>query len=144
MSELIDVDVTPEIVARIQATCPAFKYVVEGWFQEPIDNYHEQTPAALPMLLEDGPSGEPEAFGRRQAVTQVYGVWIICERGDEFRARRRDIRNALFGHQLRDDIGLMAYRGGGLKDIRGGHFHWLDTWSVDVHYRHQGPITVTL
>ena len=83
-----DYDITNALIARISAQCPGFATVDEAWFSEPVDDYSAETPAAYPYLAEDAGEGVNE-LSQRQAATQVYGVFIICESGDVFRARQQ-------------------------------------------------------
>ncbi|WP_447556426.1 phage tail terminator protein [Vreelandella sp. EE22] len=124
-----DYDITPLIIERLKAQCPGFAYVDEAWFSKPVDDYDKDTPAALVYIGEDAGAAPSELNGR-QAVTTTYGVFIVCERGDTFRAQRHEVREALFGWQPPGTNGVMAYHGGEMAEIRGRYVWWREFWKV--------------
>ena len=124
-----DYDITPALEERIRALCPGFATVDEAWFSEPIDDYSAETPAAYPYLAEDAGEGVNE-LSQRQAATQVYGVFIICESGDVFRAQRQEVRNALFGWQPPGSSGVMSFHTGQMVEIRGRYVWWREYWNL--------------
>lgn len=124
-----DYDITNALIARIRAQCPGFATVEEAWFSEPIDDYSAETPAAYPYLAEDAGEGVNE-LSQRQAATQVYGVFIICESGDVFRAQRQEVRNALFGWQPPGSSGVMSFHTGQMVEIRGRYVWWREYWKL--------------
>lgn len=140
---MVDYDITSALLARINEQCPGFVYVDEAWFHEPIDDYAEQTPSALAYLAEDTP-GELQALSHRQSSSQVYGVFIVCERGPEFRARRHELRQALYGWQPAGTSGVMTYHGGQMSEIRGRYVYWRDFWRIDTPNALTGSRTVTI
>ncbi len=124
-----DYDITPALEERIRALCPGFATVDEAWFSEPVDDYSAETPAAYPYLAEDAGEGVNE-LSQRQAATQVYGVFIICESGDVFRAQRQEVRNALFGWQPPGSSGVMSFHTGQMVEIRGRYVWWREYWKL--------------
>jgi len=124
-----DYDITPALEERIRALCPGFATVDEAWFSEPVDDYSAETPAAYPYLAEDAGEGVNE-LSQRQAATQVYGVFIICESGDVFRAQRQEVRNALFGWQPPASSGVMSFHTGQMVEIRGRYVWWREYWKL--------------
>lgn len=126
-----DYDITEALEARIREMCPGFAYVDEAWFSEPIDDYNEQTPAALVYLVEDE-GAPPSELSGRQAVTAVYGVFLIVEQGAVFREQRNAVRKALFGWQPPGATGVMAYHGGQMVELRGRYAWWRDFWRLET------------
>lgn len=126
-----DYDITDALQARITERCPGFAYVDEAWFSEPIDDYDEKTPSALVYLAEDAGEALSE-LSSRQAVSTAYGVFIICERGDAFRAQRHEVRQALFGWQPEGTTGVMSYQGGEMVEIRGRYVMWREYWRIQT------------
>lgn len=140
---MVDYDITEALIARIKAQCPGFKYVDEAWFSEALDNYDEQTPSALAYIAEDTP-GEEQALTHRQSSTQAYGVFLVCERGDEFRAQRHEIREALFGWRPEGATGVMVYHGGQMAKISGRYVWWREFWRIDTANALTASRTVTI
>lgn len=138
-----DYDITDALKARIAEQCPGFAYVDEAWFSESIEDYNEQTPSALVYIAED--AGEtPSELSRRQAVSTVYGVFIVCERGDTFRAQRHEVRQALFGWQPDGTTGVMSYQGGQMVEIRGRYVLWREYWRIATPHALAASRTVTI
>ncbi|MFI0472967.1 hypothetical protein ACGLWX_09660 [Halomonas sp. HMF6819] len=126
-----DYDITPAMIARIAEQCPGFRNVEEAWFSQPIDDYDQDTPSALIYIAEDA-GGTPSELNGRQSVTTTYGVFIIAERGDTFRAQRQEVRDALYGWQPPGTTGVMTYRGGEMADNRGRYVWWREFWTVET------------
>lgn len=139
---MVDYDITEALIARIKAECPGFKNVEEAWFSDPPDDYHEDTPSALPYLAEDTP-GEVD-LTQRQSASQVYGVFLVCEIGTELRAQRHELRQALYGWQPAGTSGVMHYHGGQMAEIRGLYVYWRDFWRIDTPNALTASRTVTI
>ncbi|RUR51525.1 phage tail terminator protein [Vreelandella populi] len=140
-----DYDITDALRERIAAQCPGFKYVDEAWFSKPVDDYDQDTPAALVYIAEDA-GGTPAELNGRQSVNTMYGVFIVAERGDTFRAQRQEVREALFGWRPPGTTGVMAYHGGEMAEIRGRYVWWREFWKVETPHALQAsrPRTMTV
>jgi hypothetical protein len=128
---MVDCDITPALEARIDSECPGFATVDEAWFSDWVDDYSEETPAAYVYLAEDS-AEKPNELGQRQATAQVYGVYIICETGDTFRAQREEVRKALFGWQPVENGAVMAFHSGQMQEIRGRYIQWREYWTLET------------
>ncbi|UYV20917.1 hypothetical protein K1Y77_17295 (plasmid) [Halomonas qaidamensis] len=138
-----DYDITNALKARVASECPGFAVVDEAWFSEPIDDYNDKTPAAYVYLAEDSAEAANE-LSRRQATAQVYGVFIICETGDTFRAQRHQVREALFGWQPPGSSGVMAFHSGQMQEIRGRYVWWREYWTLETPNALTASRTVTI
>lgn len=132
-------DVIEQLLARIAQQCPDIPTIEEAWFAAPLDRFDEQCPAALAYLAEERPRGELETLRPVQAVTLVYGVWIVSPRVG-FRVVRQRIADALHGHQFSEQHQPAAYMGGKTDDIRGDYIWWREYWSIDT-WRRSKPQT---
>lgn len=130
-----EVDLTTAIIARLREQCPGLVSVTEAETTEPIDNIREDTPCAQVYYAEDGATDETNGMQQRQTVSQVYGVWIVARVGEDYRAQRKAVRDALFGWQPEPGGHLMAYQGGKIEKILGGYRLWHEFWAIDVLYR---------
>lgn len=140
---MVDYDITEALLARVKAQCPGFKTVQEAWFSAPIDDYKGETPAAYVYLAEDAAEKANE-LSRRQNATQVYGVYIICEVGEPFRAQRHEVREALFGWQPPGSNGVMAFHTGQMQEISGRHSWWREFWTLETPNALTASRTVTI
>lgn len=125
-----DYDLTAALVAHIKATCPGFVYVDEAWFHKPLDDFPQQTPAAL-VYMADDLAGQLGGMGARQATQTVYGVFIVSAKGSVLRERRKELREALFGWQPNPAGAVMSFHGGGMEDLQGRYAWWKDFWRID-------------
>ncbi|WP_353979394.1 hypothetical protein [Salinicola endophyticus] len=130
-----DTDLTDALIARLREQCPDLVSVEEADTTDPLESFRDTTPCARVYYAEDGANDEPDAMGRRQSVSQIYGVWLVSRVGEDFRQQRKAIRDALFGWQPVPHGALMAYKGGKVDKIVGGYRLWLEFWSVDTIYR---------
>lgn len=131
---MTDPDIIEALIQRVRDQCPGLVTVDHAWFAAPIDNFDDQTPAALIYLAEDGAAAALETIRPVQRITLTYGLWLVCHRA-EFRPQRQAIRQALFGHGFGQKYNPMAYRGGQTSDIRGSLIWWREFWTVDTWLR---------
>lgn len=128
-----DPDITESVIERLRAQCD-FATLDNAWFAEPIDDLGADLPACLVYLAEDVASGDAETLRPVQPLTMVFGLWLICPR-TQFRGKRHEIREALFGHGFGERFNPMEYQGGQTTDIRGEFIWWREFWNVDTHLR---------
>ncbi|WP_413614754.1 hypothetical protein MRB56_12665 [Halomonas cupida] len=128
-----DPDITDAIIERLREQCD-FATLDNAWFAEPLERFGEETPACLVYLAEDSASGQAETLRPIQPVTMVYGVWLVCPE-EQFKAKRGEIRRALFGHTFGEAFDPMEYQAGKVADIRGRFVWWREFWTVDTRLR---------
>jgi len=135
MSQPDSVDLTTAIIERLRDQCPGLVSVSEATMTEAIDDFNADVPCAQVYLAEDAAAGEPAIGGRRQMVSQVYGVWLVAKIGDDYRQHRKAIRDALFGWQPESTGDVMAYQSGKTDKIIGPYTFWIEFWTIDTWYR---------
>lgn len=131
---MIDIDVIDALIQRVRDTCPGLAMVDEAWFAEPLDNFDEQTPAALIYLAEDTARADADTLRPVQPVRLTYGLWLVCKRAD-FRPQRSALRDTLMGAEFSPEHNPMQYRGGQTTDIRGELIWWREFWTTDTWLR---------
>ena len=128
---MTDPDIQPALIQRLSDQTSGFVTVSDAWFMAPIDDLAAETPACFVYLVEDGAAADPVTLRPRQAVTLVYGVWLVCPR-EQFRRQRQQVRAALFGWVPTEYHEPLAYAKGHTSDLRGDTVWWLERWSVDT------------
>lgn len=129
-----DIDVIDTLIQRVRDQCPGLAMVDEAWFAEPLDNFDEQTPAALIYLAEDTARADADTLRPVQPVRMTYGLWLVCKRAD-FRPQRQALRTALMGAEMTPEHDPLQYRGGQTTDIRGELIWWREFWTTDTWLR---------
>ncbi|WP_311949244.1 phage tail terminator protein [Halomonas piscis] len=131
---MTDIDVIDTLIQRVRDNCPGLAMVDEAWFAEPLDNFDEQTPAALIYLAEDAARADADTLRPVQPVRLTYGLWLVCKRPD-FRPQRQALRDTLIGAEMTPEHNPMQYRGGQTTDIRGELIWWREFWTTDTWLR---------
>lgn len=129
-----DPDVISDLIALLREKCPGMATIEEAPFASPIDNFDQQTPAALAYLAEDVATADAQTTRPVQPVRLTYGIWLVCRRA-EFKSQRQALRAALMGHGFSEQHNPMQYRGGATDDIRGDLIWWREYWTTDTWLR---------
>ncbi|MGJ8518446.1 phage tail terminator protein [Carnimonas bestiolae] len=122
------------LIDRLRELVPQLKTVDEAWFAQPIDDLGDEVPAGLPYLAGEGANSDIATLRPIQQMEQTYGLWIVAPR-DIFGEVRKQIRLALFGHQLSQYHNPLQYGQGGQMDVKGRYVWWHETWTTTTHYR---------
>lgn len=135
---MIDHDIIDPLIAHIRAACPALATVEEAWFHQPLDDYAGQLPLVAPYLVGEVATGDAATTRPRQPLRVRYGVWLVARR-DEFRARKHELYQALFGFQASQHHDPLQFHSAKVEDIKGSIVWWVSYWETDTRLIHGTP-----
>jgi len=131
------IDITDELITRIQQQCPTFSSVGVPSFKDIPDSYSSQTPAALVFLASDETTEDsPATIQSSQQIIQSYGIWVLGPPAQQEQART-ELKTALLGWQPEAATGAMHYKKGAAEEITSSLIWWREYWALPVWVRQQ-------
>lgn len=130
------IDITDELITRIQQQCPTFSTVGIPTFKDVPDSYSPQVPAALVFLASDETEGSPATIQSSQQIIQSYGIWVVSSQAQQ-KQTRIELKTALLGWQPEASTGAMHYKKGAAEEITSDLIWWREYWALPVWVRQQ-------